>query len=176
MQQTGDYTIRPFKLDDLVNVARLYLSFYDERNNAAMGKGLSKKTPTLGELMQSFVWRYADEEKGNTIASVAEVNGKLVGECMISCAWPNSEMDHIGELDVAVHRDYRGRGIGTALVRDAIKRSKKRFTLIQTYVMTSNTASKKLLEKSGFKLSGSIPRRLRRNGKYHKDYLMYLEL
>ena len=85
-------------------------------------------------------------------------------------------MDHIGELDVAVHRDYRGRGIGTALVRDAIKRSKKRFTLIQTYVMTSNTASKKLLEKSGFKLSGSIPRRLRRNGKYHKDYPMYLEL
>ncbi len=45
MQQTGDYTIRPFKLDDLVNVARLYLSFYDERNNVAMGKGQLGRDP-----------------------------------------------------------------------------------------------------------------------------------
>ncbi len=163
-------------IDDILSIARLYRSLYGEKRTPLLGEALAKKKPTEGELLQTEIWWFRDLEKGNPIASVAEADGEVVGMCNVKCNWPGSEVGHVGELDMTVRKDYRGIGIGKALMKDVMDRSKKKFTLIQTYVMTSNVPSKRLLDRFGFKIAGTIPRRLRRNGKYYPDYLMYKEL
>jgi RimJ/RimL family protein N-acetyltransferase len=177
VSKKAKFMIRKMKIDDLLSEVRQVRSFYSERkHNPDFGYSFAKKKPSEWDLLQNLQWRNKGLENGDMIGSVAEADGKFIGQCSLFCLWPKSEMDHVGELDIAVNEEYRRMGVGAALLKDVLKRNKGRFKVIQTYVFTNNEGSIKLMKKFGFRTVGIVPKMTRRNGRYFDDYVMYLDL
>jgi [ribosomal protein S18]-alanine N-acetyltransferase len=79
-----------------------------------------------------------------------EIDGKLAGFILLM-----DVVDAIEIIRVAVHPDYRGRGIGDTLVKRALEESiKKGMENIFLEVRESNTKALKLYEKNGFEQCG----------------------
>lgn len=96
----------------------------------------------------------------DTILKVAVFDTKAIGYV---CIRTILEMTHI--LNIAVLPEFRRRGIGSMLLRDALLELKclsPDITIITLEVRESNTAAIKLYEKFGFKITG------RRGGYYTK--------
>lgn len=85
-----------------------------------------------------------------SITRVAELNGIIVGYV---CVKHVADECHL--LDLAVHPDYRRRGIARALLNDVIQELKiKGCRFFYLEVRTSNYAARKLYEKFGFNMVG----------------------
>jgi len=89
---------------------------------------------------------------------------------------PDAEDGHVGVLGILVERDHRGRGVGRALLEEAIARSRGRFELLRLSVNADNPRARRLYERFGFRKVGSIPRSHRRYGTYVDEELMVLRL
>ena len=88
----------------------------------------------------------------DTILKVAVLNNQIIGYV---CVRTILDVTHI--LNLAVLPEFRRRGIGSMLLRDALnelKRLKPDINLITLEVRESNTAAIKLYEKFGFKVMG----------------------
>ncbi|MEM0351210.1 MAG: ribosomal protein S18-alanine N-acetyltransferase [Archaeoglobaceae archaeon] len=85
---------------------------------------------------------------------VADIGGKVVGYVV------TMEVDKVtGKIvSIAVRKDFRGRGIGEALLRKAIERLRSRGkTRITLEVRVSNKPAQELYKKLGFKIMDTIP-------------------
>jgi len=101
-------------------------------------------------------------EHKDTILKVAVLNNQIIGYV---CVRTILDITHM--LNLAVLPEFRRRGIGSMLLRDALnelKQSKPDINLITLEVRESNTAAIKLYEKFGFKVMG------KRIGYYEKPY------
>ena len=79
-----------------------------------------------------------------------EIDGKLAGFILLM-----DVVDALEIIRVAVHPDYRGRGIGDTLVKRALEESiKKGMENIFLEVRESNTKALKLYENNGFEKCG----------------------
>ena len=88
----------------------------------------------------------------NTILKVAVLNNQIIGYV---CVRTILDITHI--LNLVVLPDFRRKGIGSMLLRDALnelKRLKPDINLITLEVRESNTAAIELYEKFGFKVMG----------------------
>lgn len=88
----------------------------------------------------------------DTILKVAVLNNQIIGYV---CVRTILDVTHI--LNLAVLPEFRRRGIGSMLLRDALnelKRLKPDINLITLEVRESNAAAIKLYEKFGFKVMG----------------------
>ncbi|MDP3297709.1 MAG: ribosomal protein S18-alanine N-acetyltransferase [Thermodesulfovibrionia bacterium] len=88
----------------------------------------------------------------DTILKVAVLNNQIIGYV---CVRTILDITHI--LNLVVLPDFRRKGIGSMLLRDALnelKRLKPDINLITLEVRESNTAAIKLYEKFGFKVMG----------------------
>lgn len=107
---------------------------------------------------------------------VALVDGALVGWCDIL---PHKKpgFTHCGSLGIAVHPEYRRRGIGRRLISEALNRARvKGIERVELEVYASNTAARALYEQFGFVVEG-IKRRARKlDGQYDDIVLMALFL
>ena len=65
-------------------------------------------------------------------------------------------------------------GIGTALMKDLVKRSKGRFEILVLDVMSINKAAMGLYKKLGFKVYGTLPKGYMRQGRRIDHTLMYI--
>ena len=91
-------------------------------------------------------------EHKDTILKVAVLNNQIIGYV---CVRTILDVTHI--LNLAVLPEFRRRGIGSMLLRDALnelKRLKPDINLITLEVRESNTAAIELYEKFGFKVMG----------------------
>lgn len=119
--------------------------------------------------------RLASIEKGEVIGIVAEVDGKAVANSEVGRR--SGSMSHVGDLGIAVRKDYRRIGIGKKLMKTLIEESKKvGIKVLVLEVFGSNTAAKTLYTKMGFKDAGAIPSGVFRKGKYLALLRMTLEL
>jgi [ribosomal protein S18]-alanine N-acetyltransferase len=81
---------------------------------------------------------------------VAETNGRIAGYVLF---WLLP--DEIDIHNIAVHREYRRRGLGRLLLNQVVARAKRRQSLRVTLeVRISNIGARKLYEASGFVISG----------------------
>ena len=82
-------------------------------------------------------------------------------------------LSHVGRLGMGVLRDYRGRGIGTALIRRALMHAKASgLEKVELEVFASNEAAISLYERSGFEREGLLRRAGKIGGMYDDVVIM----
>lgn len=82
---------------------------------------------------------------------VAEANGKVIGYAVMG-----EEATHL--MDLAVDKEYRGQGIGEALVKAGLNRARaKDAPHVKLEVRMSNKPAKNLYHKLGFRERGILP-------------------
>jgi ribosomal protein S18 acetylase RimI-like enzyme len=107
---------------------------------------------------------------------VALVEERVVGWCDI-LPIDRPTMAHVGVLGVAILAEYRGRGIGTALVRAALEKARNAgLTRIELTVREPNRRVVPLYEKFGFVIEGLKRDAVRVDGKYENLICMGLRL
>jgi RimJ/RimL family protein N-acetyltransferase len=128
----------------------------------------------------------AEEEKilsefaasASSVFLVAEVAEKIVG--LLNCRGKNDRkaIRHVVTLGMSVDQDWRGQGIGTLLMANAIKWAKgtgfiKRIELL---VFERNKVAIHLYKKFGFEIEGKHRKAIFRDGVYLDNLTMALLL
>ena len=174
----------PFRLRDLEwtdfdALVENYYRCYDERAAGyPIGITLFAQKPSREAEAAWFSNLYRRVLEGATVGVVAEVDGRAGGSCFVDrrAPGPDSEMSHVGELGILVHQDYRGRGMGTALMQEALRRCRGRFEIVRLAVFANNEGAKKLYRSLGFELCGRLPRGVKRGDRYFDEEWMMLAL
>jgi RimJ/RimL family protein N-acetyltransferase len=123
--------------------------------------------PSRDEEAEWLGGRLAAIEKGNLVALVAEVNGRLIANSEVEQRTQFPEMSHVGVLGIAILKDARGVGLGTALMESLIqlaRQMKLKIVILDTFA--TNTIAQRLYRKIGFVEVGKIPKGIHRNGSY----------
>jgi RimJ/RimL family protein N-acetyltransferase len=94
----------------------------------------------------------------------------------IGCIGIIPEDDYRGELGLWIGRDFHGRGVGTAAVRLAARHAFEalRLAKLEAGVFVGNLPSRRIFEKSGFLLEGTIRRAVRKRGRFVDEWLFGL--
>jgi RimJ/RimL family protein N-acetyltransferase len=105
---------------------------------------------------------------------VAIARDKVVGWCDIARK-PRPTLQHSGVLGMGVIVEYRGQGLGRALMDATLKAAKERgFTRIELTVRVDNERARRLYERFGFVTEGLCRRHMRVDGEYKDSWLMAL--
>lgn len=136
-RQVGEYIVRRCDLSDLIPVMEINLKTLPEHYSDYFYESL------LAEMPEAFL--------------VAENQGKLVGYIMCKTEYGFSNFKKLGfvkkghVVSVAVLEEHRHRGLGRAIIEEAINGSKeKRCDELYLEVRCSNTDAVRLYEKIGF--------------------------
>ena len=116
--------------------------------------------------------------KPNSCTFGAFEGHKLGGICNVSFQ-PRKKMNHRADIfSMYVEPEFRGKGVGKALIERADKSALERKTVQQIYltVVSSNQKAKSLYESFGFKTYGVDRRAMRYNGNFYDHDLMVLFL
>ena len=86
---------------------------------------------------------------------VAEIEGRIAGWVTISRKSERYAYRGVAEISIYVDQDYKGHGIGTALLNEEIRISEEAgFWTLQSSLMEGNDASLALHKKCGFRVLG----------------------
>jgi ribosomal protein S18 acetylase RimI-like enzyme len=153
------------------------LSYYDElEDNPGLGVALLSGRPSVSHELGWFAQIYEKVTNGDAVLLVAEVDSRIMGSCQVTRVSPGSLKSHRGELSIGIRKDHRGKGIGAALLEQAVERCRGKFEAIELTVFSNNQAAKGLYEKFGFKLIGVRPRAIKRGSTYFDEDMMILTL
>lgn len=115
---------------------------------------------------QEIEWieRFAQSE--NSVFLIAEVDGQVVGTC--GCHGGSRKVDrHVARLGIAVHRDYRGQGIGSQLMQAALDWAQSTFMRrVELSVLARNQGAIRLYERFGFAVEGQHKNSICKRGEY----------
>ena len=105
---------------------------------------------------------------------VALVDGRVVGWCDIG-SFERPLMAHSGVLGLGVAAEFRGNGIGHALLRSVLESAKTRgLTRIELVVRERNLPALTLYRKVGFRVEGIKHNGVRQDGQYENLVTMAL--
>ena len=98
---------------------------------------------------------------------VAELNGRLAGTLGLHVE-TNPRRRHCAGLGMAVHDDFQGRGVGTALLAAALDLADNWLGLrrVELHVYVDNERAILLYERSGFTIEGTAPDYAFRDGTF----------
>ena len=104
---------------------------------------------------------------------MADLDGRVVGTLGLR-AGTNPRRRHVGEIGMAVHEAFQGRGIGTALVAAALALADDWLALrrVELQVFADNAAAIHLYERFGFVAEGLAREFAFRDGAYVDALLM----
>jgi ribosomal protein S18 acetylase RimI-like enzyme len=170
---------RELRWTDFDPLREMYYLLYDEREtNPLIGISLFAERPSYVDEVRWFSGLYQRVLSGDSVVRVAEVGGQVVGSCVVGRdgPTPTSEIGHTGTLGILVHRDFRGRGAGRALLRATLEACRGKFEFVQLSVNVENPRARKLYEEFGFEAFGRRPAVTRRGERYHDADLMQIDL
>jgi ribosomal protein S18 acetylase RimI-like enzyme len=105
---------------------------------------------------------------------VALEDASVVGWCYIALK-PRPTLRHSGILGMGVLREYRGRGIGRALMDATLQAAKaKGIRRVELTVRVDNEPAKRLYERFGFVTEGLCKRHMHVDGEFVDSWLMAL--
>ncbi|MBX9922899.1 MAG: GNAT family N-acetyltransferase [Rhabdochlamydiaceae bacterium] len=127
------------------------------------------------ELSEENVCKTIQSSQG--IYLVAEKEGILVGHAFLEIL-DLQNLSHVAQLNIAVHKGYQGKGIGTQLMERIIEWAKQsgRVEKIELNVRASNTGAIALYKKMGFFEEGCLKRRVKAGDRYIDDLVMALHI
>jgi len=120
------------------------------------------------------LWRKRLAERSENLhALVACVDGKVVGDVSLLTQQPPRRR-HVGQIGMAVHDDWCGRGIGTALLKSTIDLADRWLNLsrLELTVYVDNGPAIRLYEKCGFLREGCFHQFAFRDGAYVDAWAM----
>ncbi|MHB1829947.1 MAG: GNAT family N-acetyltransferase [Candidatus Micrarchaeaceae archaeon] len=177
MSTKYNFMIRDIRTQDSEEIINLYYSYYEELNeNPGLGLVLYRRKPDFKQESEWFEAAYKQIGRGNSIALVAEADGKAVGLCDVIRIKPGTSADHVGQIGIAVKKEYRSHGIGRALMSEAIRRSKGKFEQLILNVFENNKAAINLYKKLGFREFGTLKMSQKRGNRYFNEKYFYLRL
>jgi putative acetyltransferase len=121
------------------------------------------------------MWRQRLEQAaGNHYGLVACVREHLVGSLALVVPERSPRRSHVGEIGMAVHDQWQGQGIGTALVKAAIELADRWLNLrrLELIAYTDNERALGLYKKFGFEIEGLLRRYAFRDGAFVDAYLL----
>ncbi len=122
------------------------------------------------------VLHHPDAEPRATLL-VVERNSQIVGWCRVFPYQFGNKSLHIADIGIGVQKEFRGRGIGGALLTTAIAWARAQgFEKLTLDLYSSNAAARRLFERYGFHAVGVRSRHAIINGAYVGEILMDLEL
>jgi len=104
---------------------------------------------------------------------VACVEGQIVGMLSLQVS-PRLRRAHVGDLGMAVHDKWAGKGVGSALIKAAIDLADKWLNLsrLELTVYTDNEPALRLYKRLGFEIEGTHRKYAFRDGAYVDAYTM----
>ena len=156
--------IRRAKIEDLHEMLDIYN--YEVVNGVA----------TFDEVPVTYEQRkeWFNVHKGKYILLVEEQDGKIAGYASVSKLFPKPAYDISGEVSVYVGKDFRGQGIGKALLKELLVQTEEEgnFVSLFSLITGTNEASIHLHEKLGFTYAGVLKESGMKFGK-HLDVVIY---
>ena len=125
-------------------------------------------------------WRSLDERREQygrrspgAHSLVAEIDRRVVGQLGLHTE-QNPRRRHVGTIGMAVHDDFAGRGVGSALLAACLELADRWLDLrrIELEVYSDNAAAIGLYEKFGFEREGLLRDYAFRDGAYTDAFLM----
>ena len=136
-------------------------------------------------LLTSDAWRSVSEERrylralkryADAAVFVAEDAGQLVGRLSLARD-PHPASHHVADLGILVAASHRGRGIGRALLEQAVAWARDAgVSKIELHVFPWNEPALRLYESFGFEREGLRRRHYRRDGEVVDAILMAYHL
>ena len=121
--------------------------------------------------------RLDEQRKGTGIVVVAVDGKKIVGTCGMFRGRLKKRGMHRGEVGVMIRKEYRGRGIGTAMFEEVVKKAREwKLRLLVLSAFADNEKALGLYRKMGFRECGRIPGALFRKGKYSDEIWLWKPL
>jgi ribosomal protein S18 acetylase RimI-like enzyme len=107
------------------------------------------------------------------IMLVAEAGGALVGELSLKGISPRRAVSHVATLGMSVAQAHRGKGVGRALMTDALAWAPTAgLTRIELYVYARNAPAIALYERFGFAVEGRRKSFIREGDTFLDDLVM----
>lgn len=114
----------------------------------------------------------------NSVFLVAEIESNIVG--ILNCSGRNDRraIHHVVALGLSVDQEWRGQGIGTLLMSNALQWAKRteHIKRIELLVFERNEAAIHLYQKFGFEIEGKHRKAIFRDGVYLDNLTMALLL
>lgn len=154
--------LRPVRLSDAEFM-------FDCEQDAEARKNFMTTPKSVGEVRDGIRRAMRERAKarpgGEELA--VEWRGRTVGRVWIK-ELNARHAEHKAHIGIVIHRDFRGRGIGTAAIRLLTAYAFRKYGLkrIYTYTRTFNGGSRSALEKAGYKLEGVLRKDAAKDGKY----------
>jgi len=114
-------------------------------------------------------WKQRLAEPGDGFYNlVAVVNDRVVGALGLHTFPDRPRRRHAGAVGMAVHDEWQGKGIGTALLRACIELADQwlNLTRLELEVYTDNEPAIRLYERFGFEREGTLRQYAFREGRY----------
>lgn len=112
----------------------------------------------------------------NSIFLVAEAEGEIIGVLTCTGGVYRSEK-HSCDLGISVAQEWRGMGVGQALMEYAIRWAKEvGLKRIMLFVFARNEGAIRLYERCGFQIEGRLRNDMYKNGEYLDGLVMGLLL
>jgi len=113
----------------------------------------------------------------NAVMLVAVADGKIIS-VMHSRGGKRRAARHTASVGISVDRDWRGKGVGTAMMARLIEWAEQNpvITRLELEVFTSNERAIHVYEKFGFQIEGCKRRAYFKDGDYLDAYVMALLL
>ncbi len=165
--------IRPAQPDDAANLIA-YVQQLLAEPNLHIPLTTAEFTLTLAEEQQLLAEVAAAD---NSVVLLAEAGAQIVGELNLK-GGKRRATRHSALLGISVRQGWRGQGVGSALMTQAIAwaRGSGVITRIELYVYARNEAAQHLYQKFGFEVEGRRRRVIYQNGEYLDDLVMALLL
>ncbi len=118
--------------------------------------------------------KFLAEPPDGSYVLVAVAEGEVIGNLDPRTHPHSPRRSHVGEIGMAVHDNWQGKGKGTALMEAALDLADNWLNLerIELKVYTDNAAGRALYEKFGFEIEGTHRRYAFREGQYVDAYSM----
>jgi RimJ/RimL family protein N-acetyltransferase len=113
----------------------------------------------------------------SAVTLVIDVEGQIVGSCSVDRR--RYKESHRAVLGIALRKDFRGKGVGEALMRRTIRLAQQRMKGIEQIDLKTFSYNKRAMNlyvKLGFVKTGFVPRAAKEGSKYYGEHEMVLYL
>ena len=111
---------------------------------------------------------------GGSYNLVAVVNDRVVGMLGVHTFPNRPRRRHVGAVDIVVHEEWQGKGVGKALMQAGLDLADNwlNLTRLELEVYTDNESAIRLYERFGFEHEGTLRQHAFRDGRYVDSYMM----